>query len=289
MAHAGFPGIDAFQLEAGPLEGWIYSAMVGCYRVTAGCCNRAILYEGIYNLDMLHIGFILNPEHSAVVQAHEYNAASVSVDFGAVPMHDIFPANMAWANISAPEKTLMQGVPYSKNQFTKTPHLMLTHSRSELLPLIDLINQCIDGSAPNAIEGHLQAALHSLLSSRFNTSTHKQPFAEGNLHRMHLIKETHKLALSHKHQPLSLDEICAAVGMKPRTVQKYFHEIYGMGPTEYFRVRRLNGARADLLNGAASVSEVALRWEFTHLGRFAGSYKTLFGESPKTTLDRSIS
>ena len=46
---------------------------------------------------------------------------------------------------------------------------------------------------------------------------------------------------------------------------------------------------ADLLNGAASVSEVALRWEFPHLGRFAGRYKALFGESPKTTRDRAIS
>jgi len=103
---------------------------------------------------------------------------------------------------------------------------------------------------------------------------------------MRLLEEAHRLERMHKHHPLSLTEICKAAGMKRRTVQKYFNEIYGMGPTEYFRARRLNGARADLLNGAASISKVALRWEFTHLGRFAGSYKTLFGESPKTTRER---
>ena len=136
------------------------------------------------------------------------------------------------------------------------------------------------------MEGRLRIALHNLLSIRFDARAHEQPFATGNLFRMHLLEEAHKLARMHKHHPLSLDEICTAAGMKRRTVQKYFNEIYGMGPTKYFRVRRLNGARADLLNGATSISKVALRWEFTHLGRFAGSYKTLFGESPKTTRER---
>jgi AraC-like DNA-binding protein len=33
-----------------------------------------------------------------------------------------------------------------------------------------------------------------------------------------------------------------------------------------------------------SVSEVAFRWGFTHLGRFAGAYKERFGVPPSQTL-----
>jgi AraC-like DNA-binding protein len=33
-----------------------------------------------------------------------------------------------------------------------------------------------------------------------------------------------------------------------------------------------------------NVSEVAYRWGFTHLGRFAGAYRARFGESPSQTL-----
>jgi len=242
---------------------------------------------------MLNIGFILNPEYSAVVQAHEYDAGAVSVDWGAVPMHEIFPANMVWANIYAPEKAVMEGIQYSKKQLQTTPHFVTTGCREELIPLADLVNEFIErpneGQNENEsrMEDRLRVALRNLLSTRFDARVHEQPFATGNLFRMRLLKEAHKLARKHKHQPLSLGEICAAVGMKPRTVQKYFREIYGMGPTEYFRVRRLNGARTDLLTGAASVSEVALRWEFPHLGRFAGRYKAHFGESPKETRKRA--
>jgi len=292
MVHTDFPGIDLLQLEAGSLQGWVFSAMIGPYHVNAGSFNRTLLYEGHYNPDRLHIGFILNPGYSAVVQAHEYDAGTVSVDRGAVPMHEIFPANMAWVNIYAPENTVMEGVQYSKKQLQATPHFVITDCREELVPLAKLINEFVGGSNDDQNENEsqkedrLRATLHNLLSSRFDARMYEEPFATGNLFRMHLLEEAHKLARKHKHKPLSLGEICKAAGMKQRTVQKYFREIYGMGPTEYFRVRRLNGARTDLLNGATSISKVALRWEFPHLGRFAGSYKTLFGESPKTTKDR---
>jgi AraC-like DNA-binding protein len=33
-----------------------------------------------------------------------------------------------------------------------------------------------------------------------------------------------------------------------------------------------------------SVSEVAYRWGFTHMGRFAGTYRARFGVTPSRTL-----
>ena len=56
-----------------------------------------------------------------------------------------------------------------------------------------------------------------------------------------------------------------------------------------WRVRRLrlDGVRAELIRAdpwQVSVSEVAYRWGFTHLGRFAGAYRARYGESPSQTL-----
>jgi AraC-like DNA-binding protein len=36
----------------------------------------------------------------------------------------------------------------------------------------------------------------------------------------------------------------------------------------------------------ASISQVALRYGFRHLGRFAADYRALYGESPSVTLRR---
>jgi len=68
-----------------------------------------------------------------------------------------------------------------------------------------------------------------------------------------------------------------------------------MGPISYDRLRRMSLVRRTLRRGdgaASSVSEVALRYGFRSLGRFAVNYRAAFGEPPSTTLrrvgDRSI-
>ena len=73
-----------------------------------------------------------------------------------------------------------------------------------------------------------------------------------------------------------------------RTLLKHFREFHGVSPMRYVRNHRLQRAREDLLGaGALAVSEVALHWGFTHLGRFAAEYRRRFGESPSSTRARA--
>jgi AraC-like DNA-binding protein len=51
----------------------------------------------------------------------------------------------------------------------------------------------------------------------------------------------------------------------------------------YLRAIRLQGAREDLTNARGRdlrVTDVAMRWGFEHLGRFALAYRDFFGELP---------
>ncbi len=294
ILHDSYPGIDMLQLGAGSIQGWIFSAKIGYYRVIVGSFNQDFLYEGHFNPAMLHIGFLLYSGQSVVVQAHQYTAKNISVDLGATPVHGVLPANTVWGNIYAPEKIIMKGVHYSRKRLKASPHLMIGDSEKQLIPITHVLNGWLrrprdswDLNETEMEEAHLQSALQNLLSTSFDEQVYQQSFAKGDMFRMALIEKLHELSRMSQTRPLSLDEICKAVGMKPRTLQKYFHELYGMGPTEYFRVRRLNGAHTDLLTDVHKVSDVAAHWNFNHLGRFSGSYKTLFGESPKITLARN--
>ena len=116
ILHANYPQIDIFQLEAGLIQGWLFSARIGSYPVTIGSFNRNILYEGHYNPEMLHIGFLLHSGNSAMVLAHNYDANNFSVDMGSVPVHGVLPANIVWANIYAPEQIILAGVQYSRKK-----------------------------------------------------------------------------------------------------------------------------------------------------------------------------
>jgi AraC family ethanolamine operon transcriptional activator len=69
-----------------------------------------------------------------------------------------------------------------------------------------------------------------------------------------------------------------------RTLQYSFQDVLQMSPVAYLRALRLNGVRRDLqAAGDAPVGDVAARWGFWHLSRFAADYRRLFGERPSDT------
>jgi len=91
-------------------------------------------------------------------------------------------------------------------------------------------------------------------------------------------------------RPVYIQDLCAALGVAPRTLHSAFTAVYGMGVHRYLRVRRLNLVRCALRAGggdAGLVKSIALDFGFWHLGRFAHHYRALFGERPCETLSAS--
>nr|WP_286184534.1 helix-turn-helix domain-containing protein [Pantoea sp. Cy-639] len=89
-------------------------------------------------------------------------------------------------------------------------------------------------------------------------------------------------------ETLNLLELAQVAGVSLRQLQQAFKAFTGLPPAHWLRLRRLNGARRDLLREAdVTVAEVAMRWSFWHLGRFSESYRQLFRELPSETLKRA--
>lgn len=96
--------------------------------------------------------------------------------------------------------------------------------------------------------------------------------------------------IANAHRPMGTGEIAAAAGISLRSLQAAFRREYDVTATDYLRSIRLDRVRQELRDaepGLATVAEVARRWGFTHLGRFAASYTTRFGEYPSVTLASS--
>jgi AraC family ethanolamine operon transcriptional activator len=84
-------------------------------------------------------------------------------------------------------------------------------------------------------------------------------------------------------------DLCLHTSVSERTLQYAFRDQLGLTPNTYLRLLRLNGVRAELVTSSAevtSVTQVATRWGFLHLGRFARAYRELFKEAPSATLAR---
>lgn len=85
-------------------------------------------------------------------------------------------------------------------------------------------------------------------------------------------------------KPWSLSDMAELAGVSGRRLQQGFREQMGMTPTVYLRVVRLDRVHHDLTTGAGSVTDIALRWGFNHLGRFADAYRERFGCAPSESL-----
>jgi AraC-like DNA-binding protein len=89
--------------------------------------------------------------------------------------------------------------------------------------------------------------------------------------------------------PWTVATLAAEVAVSVRSLQTGFARSVGQAPMRYLRQVRLERVRDELAQaepGATTITQVATRWGFTHLGRFAQEYRTTFGELPSSRLTR---
>ena len=84
--------------------------------------------------------------------------------------------------------------------------------------------------------------------------------------------------------PPSSLELATAVGLSDRTLQRGFQSLFGTTVVGYLAEQRLLQAEQLLRERSMTVTEVAHRVGYGHLGRFAAAFKRKFGITPSQCL-----
>ena len=93
------------------------------------------------------------------------------------------------------------------------------------------------------------------------------------------------------HRPITRDQLAEVSSRSIRSLSRSFNKKYGMGPMTFIKQRRLDAAYLDLLSAKSdvtSVTQVAFKYGFSHVGKFAIEYAKAFGESPSNSLKRRV-
>lgn len=88
-------------------------------------------------------------------------------------------------------------------------------------------------------------------------------------------------------EPLTTVELARAIGVSHRTLNYAFKSVLDITPYSYLQLHRLNATHRELAIADPkefTVTSIALKWGFSHLGRFSKLYRNLFGEMPSETL-----
>ena len=88
---------------------------------------------------------------------------------------------------------------------------------------------------------------------------------------------------------MTIQDIVEKFNISEKTLQNSFRSLFGITPKRFIHLLKLNRAHEDLLHAdgqISNISEISTKWCFTHFGRFARDYKSLFNVLPSETLKR---
>jgi AraC-like DNA-binding protein len=142
---------------------------------------------------------------------------------------------------------------------------------------------------PEAARGLEQALIEAMVGCLVDREDRANSLAQG--HHAMVMRRFRRVIEENPEEPLFIPEICKAIRVPARTLRLCCQEHLGMGPKRYLLLRRMHFVRRALRQEApetTSVTEIATRYGFWQLGRFAVDYQSLFEESPSVTLHRQF-
>jgi AraC-like DNA-binding protein len=139
-------------------------------------------------------------------------------------------------------------------------------------------------SAPLALASLTDALTQMILETlphRFSEELHR-PFYPLPRH----VKRAIEFMEANLSKPLSIQDIAGGCGVSVRTLHQGFRQFKVTTPIAHLQHLRLEAVHKELryAEPGQTVAEIALKWGFTHMGRFASDYRKRFGQLPSATL-----
>lgn len=161
-------------------------------------------------------------------------------------------------------------------------------SLSRLKAFLRHLDQSITATPPVASARALADALTRLLADALpHQASGGAVTGRPKMPRSAILKKIAAILDANDGQPIYAGELARAVGISQASLQRVFHELFGMPPARYLLLRRFYIARKRLRSKSAdTVTEVASELGFWDHSRFSRTYRQLFREAPSETLRR---
>lgn len=211
--------------------------------------------------------------------------------------HPDSPQLLVWFDAAEVQRTLwrMLGRPAAGLRFNLGQDLTAPPMRS-WVDLIQLVSAELDRgrnlTTHPLVVRHLQHLVTSglLVAARHSLSEQLHE-VDGRQVLPRQVRQAVDWMYGHAQQPITVEEVAAAVGVGSRALQHAFRRHLDTTPSTYLRSIRLRAVYDELAatppGSGVTVTDVATRWGFLQLGKFAAAYRRELGENPSVTLGRA--
>lgn len=214
-------------------------------------------------------------------KAHEFHQRSFgSANFGAISLavDDMAAVGEAMAGLdfTPPRDAMLVTPPSAAMAKLQRLHAAAGRLAKEAPEII---------ANPDAARGLEQTLIEAMVGCLSRGEERESGLAAGQ--HVVVMRRFRRVLEENPEEPLYIPDICNRIRVSDRTLRLCCQEHLGMSPKRYLLLRRMAFVRRALhaaAPNAATVTDVATRYGFWQLGRFAVEYRSLFGESPSTTL-----
>ncbi|WP_137169959.1 helix-turn-helix domain-containing protein [Marinomonas sp. FW-1] len=283
------------QISAGQFAGSITELNLAGMQLIRDKSNQAIIKNGASVPDTIMFTLPLAPViENLYCEGHVFNPSNLLVSNWQNLPEIKTPANLDVICINA-EKQLLQNALDRQNiilDISDTAHcygLDKIGNQDELLTLLKTVMTPNNTQALLEHEAIRKGIRDTLLQSLLELVNEEEVQYLTSLARKRIVDKARDYVLANINDAPSIVDLCNNVGASRRKLQYCFQETLGINPVTYLRTIRLNSVHRELLmqDSTKQVQNIAAKWGFLHLSRFANDYRQLFGELPSDTLKRN--
>lgn len=308
--YSGFEAAQAFGVVyGGHFEHRLLSArrstmehqrlVLGDMHIDTGCYDFPVVAQGAMPADLICIGMVVDGLEGTRCNTRQIVEDDVQIYPRGVELLYHAKTGSRWITLTLPQTTFQQmaiertGRPLAIPRGVVSTLLMRRGQRARLRQMVD--DALVFARTLPFISPPLGAMMgHAMLSTYVDAvcaAEVEQGGATAAAERRHhrLVAACERLVLDAPVLDVDLSEVARRSGYSLRSLQLVFRRAVGTTPGRWLTNIRLNGVLRELIAPTEDcrIGEVATRWGFQHLPRFAEQYRRAFGELPSETLGRA--
>jgi AraC family ethanolamine operon transcriptional activator len=280
------------QISAGRFSGSVTEVQLNDGRIFSEFTGQTLLQSGVLPSDLVAVGLPTQMRGPAVFCGMQDHPAALHVFSGGNGFEFYSPRELTMAGLVVPREALTNLLSDAERDHIwakfGAAHLASVDATAAAT-MKDFVKGVLDiaEAAPDLLRnGPIMSTLYSGLLSNVaalvDASSGIAPDQVGPARRWAIVGQARDAVLGRPDAPMSVAELCSAIGVSRRTLQYCFQDVLNVSPVAFLRAVRLNGVRR-MLRTAPSVTEAAAYWGFWHFGHFARDYAAMFGELPSQT------
>ncbi|MBS0339367.1 MAG: helix-turn-helix transcriptional regulator [Proteobacteria bacterium] len=311
--YSGFEAVQVFDVVyGGHFEHRLLSAkkrssmehqrlILGDMHIDSGRYDFPVVAQGAMPRDLICIGMVVDGLECARYNTRDIEEDDVQLYPRGVELLYHAQSKSRWITLTLPQATFQQmaveraGRPLTIPRGGPSTFRMQRGQCARLRQMVDDALALARTLAPAGASPQLGAAMGQAILRAYVDALCAAQVARGGAtaaaaRRHHrLILDCERLVLDEPVIDVDLVELARRSGYSLRSLELVFRRAVGMTPSRWFANIRLNGVLRDLIAPAKDcrIGEVATRWGFQHLPRFAQQYRQAFGELPSATLGRA--